>query len=169
MKKILGAKHWQIFLILIITTFISNINAENWFTTTLILKIIGITLYFSYPFIVGLFLYDYLPNTIRLNHNFFLLNSFIWFTTYLIIMILSDGKGMEFTGFAAIPMFYILFAFLHFLSFPVKILKSIEIEKEAKIGDYFGDFFLILFLPIGVWFLQPRINKILETKEKTID
>ena len=166
MGKILRAKHWQIFIILIISIFISNFNVENSITTTLILKMIGISLYFLYPFLIGLFLYDYLPNTIRLNHNFFLINSFIWISTYLIIIILSDGKGMTFNGLAAIPMFYVLFAFLHYLSFPVKTLKSIEIEKKARFGDYIVDFFLILFLPIGIWFLQPRINKILEPKEK---
>lgn len=169
MEILLKAKHWQIFIILIIGIFISNFTIENNNTITLILKIIGITLYFLYPFIIGLFLYDYVPNAIRLNHNFFLVNSFIWITTYLVVMVLSDGKGMTFNGLAAIPMFYVAFAFLHYLSFPAKTLKSIEIDKEAKLGDYIGDFFLIVFLPIGIWFLQPRINRILKTKEKIID
>lgn len=80
-------------------------------------------------------------------------------------MVLSDGKGMEFNGLEAIPMFYVFYAFVHSLAFPVKTLKSIELNKEASLGDYFGSFMLIVILPIGIWFLQPRINQIENMKE----
>jgi len=169
MGIILKAKHWQIFIILIISLVIANFTIENNDTVTLVLKNIGIVLYFLYPFLIGLFLQDYLPNTIRLNHNYFILNSLIWITTYLTVMILSKGEGMTFSGLAAIPMLYVVFAFLHYLSFPAKTLKSIELNKEAKFRDYISEFFLIVFLPIGIWFLQPRINKITNTKEKIIN
>jgi len=165
MGIILKAKHWQIFIILIISLVIANFTIEENVTATLVLKIIGIILYFIYPFLIGLFLSDYLPNTVGLNHEFFIVNSLIWITSYLTIMILSEGEGMTFNGLAVIPMLYVIFAFLYYLSFPVKALKSIELNKEAKLGDYISDFFLIVFLPIGIWFLQPRINRIAKTEK----
>lgn len=45
-------------------------------------------------------------------------------------------------------------------SFPARILKSIEINDRVNINDYFGDTFLFMFWPIGIWFIQPRLNKI---------
>jgi hypothetical protein len=84
-------------------------------------------------------------------------------------MIISDNKGMTFTGFSVIPILYVIYAFFDFLAFPVRVLKSIELEREAKFGDYLGDFFLILFFPIGIWFLQPRIRKIVVPNGKIIN
>lgn len=166
MEKLLRAKHWQIFILLIAGLVASNFKIENNTLTTLILTIIGMMLYFAYPLLIGHFLQNYLPRKVELNHNLFLINSFIWLTTYFLIMILSDGQGMAFNGLAAIPMFYVFYAFLHFLAFPAKTLKSIELNKKAGFGDYIGDFFLIVFLPIGIWFLQPRINRIVEMQKE---
>ena len=45
--------------------------------------------------------------------------------------------------------------------FAAKNLKSVELEREAKISEYLGDFFLVWFFPIGIWILQPRIHKLI--------
>jgi hypothetical protein len=126
----------------------------------------------SYPLIVGIFLQDYLPRNIELNINLFQINSFICIAFYAGVMIISNGKGMTFNGLAAILFLYVFYAFIHFLGFPAKTLKTIELRKKASLGEYIGDFFLIVFLPLGIWFLQPRINKIIEeknTNETTFD
>ncbi|MTI29322.1 hypothetical protein [Xanthovirga aplysinae] len=169
MENFLKAKHWQIFILLILGLFISNFKIENDPLLTQVLKIIGMTTYFAYPLIIGHLLQDYLPRKVELRHTLFIINSFIWLTTYIVIMIISDGQGMTFTGLAAIPMFYTFYAFLNFLAFPAKTIKSIELKKNTGIGDYIGDFFLIVFLPIGIWFLQPRINKIVEAQKGETD
>jgi len=41
-----------------------------------------------------------------------------------------------------------------------KTLNSAEMQKEAHFSDYIGDFFLLWVFPIGVWFIQPRINSL---------
>ncbi|SDC79991.1 hypothetical protein SAMN05216323_105213 [Williamwhitmania taraxaci] len=94
------------------------------------------------------------------NYNFFLINIFIWFLAIVAIVILSDGKGMTFNGLAAIPVFYVVYAFFYSLAFPAKMLKSIEKDSDVTFGEYFGDFLMIVILPIGIWFLQPRVNKV---------
>ena len=165
MARLLKTQPWVIFILLIVGLLMSNFTVDNDTLTTLILKIIGCTICFIYPFTVGCILTDYLPERVRLNFNFYLVNSFIWFMTYSIITVFSDGLGLTFSGLAAIPIFYVLYAFLHLLAFPAKTLKSIELNKEASLGDYLGDFLLIVFLPIGIWFLQPRIRRIIEKEE----
>jgi hypothetical protein len=160
MNFILRLKHWQVFIILIIGLIIGNFEIEGKQTLTTILLLTGMLTYFSWILFVGHGLYQLLPNKIELNYNLFLMNSFIWLTAYIIVMVISDGQGMTFSGVEAIPGFYVFFAFLHFLIFPARTLKSIEKDRKADIGECIGDFFLIVFLPIGIWFLQPRINKV---------
>jgi hypothetical protein len=48
------------------------------------------------------------------------------------------------------------------LRFAAKTMKSVELGRMVKFGDYAGEFFLIWFSPIGVWVLQPRLNKLTE-------
>lgn len=44
--------------------------------------------------------------------------------------------------------------------YTAKSLKLKETTSEVDINDYFGDtFFLFLFLPIAIWFIQPRVNR----------
>lgn len=50
-------------------------------------------------------------------------------------------------------MFYLLY-------FVAKGLVTIETGKEAFFSDYFGVFMLFWFFPIGVWFLQPKMNRL---------
>ncbi|MBA9079892.1 hypothetical protein [Rufibacter quisquiliarum] len=167
MEILLRAKNWQIFIILLVGMALSNTTLEGDPTTSMIINLIGILIYFIYPFVIGYFLQDFLPRKVEVNNTFFQINFFVWIGGYLTLMILSDGQGMTLTGLAALPFFYVFFAFLYYQAFPAKVLKSVEMKKEVSLGDYFSDFILILFLPLGIWVLQPRINKVVE-KEKDV-
>lgn len=48
------------------------------------------------------------------------------------------------------------------IRFAAKTIKSIELGRMAKFNDYIAEFFLIWFSPVGVWILQPRLNKMME-------
>ena len=166
MAILLRFKSWMIFMIIILGLLIGNITVENQPSISIFLRIIGITVYIIYPLLIGHFLQNYLPRRIELSYNFFLVNTFLWFTTYSLIIILSGGQGMTFTGLIVLPLLYIFFAFFHFFAFPAKTLKSIELKREARLSEYLGEFILMLILPIGIWALQPRVNKIIESKKR---
>src|SRR6267378_3747163 len=55
--------------------------------------------------------------------------------------------------FAMVCMFYLLY-------FVSKSLVLAETSKQASFYDYAGPFFLLWFFPVGVWFIQPRINRL---------
>jgi hypothetical protein len=59
----------------------------------------------------------------------------------------------------------------HFLSiicifyciyFVAKTIKTVELQRAVKFKDFVAEFFLVWFFPIGVWILQPTINKLEE-------
>lgn len=169
MNFILKAKHWQVFLILLLGLFLNNTLAEGNQTLTMVFAITGLLIILIWPLLIGHALYDFLPKRVDLNYNLFLINGFISLLVISVITIFSVGQRMTFTGLAALPMFYVFYAFLHLYGFPAKELKSIEKGDEASIGEYIGYFFLIVFLPIGIWILQPKINKIVNEREKLIN
>lgn len=160
MKLVLRLKHWQVFIILLVAMAVNNISVETIPGAAAIIPLLGGITCFLFWLAVGHRLYQLLLDKIDLHYNFFLINSFVWLLTYAAIYILSDGQGMTFTGIEALLFFYVFFAFFHFLLFPIRILKSIERNEKVQVSECIGDILLVIFFPIGIWFLQPRINKV---------
>lgn len=162
MNWILAMKRGQVFPIILIGGFCSILTIEEYPQLTMWVKILGTILYALWPLLVANELQQLLPKKIQLNFNLFLVNAFVWLAFLFGSIIIIDGPGITFTGLSAVPVLYVIFAYLYFLAFPAKILNSIEKQRTASLAEYIGDFFLVLFLPLGIWFLQPRINKVLE-------
>lgn len=57
--------------------------------------------------------------------------------------------------FAVICMMYTLY-------FAAKTIKTVELQREVKFSEFIGEFFLIWFFFVGVWILQPKVNKAVE-------
>jgi peptidoglycan/LPS O-acetylase OafA/YrhL len=165
MTFILKLRHWQVFPIILLGAILYGFTFIGHETLTTISTVAGGVILFSWTLLTGHALYQILPERIKLNYNLFLLNSFISLTAFLTIRIVYEGQDFSFDGFAALPGFYFVFACLHFLIFPVRALRSIEKGTKASVSECIGDFLLIVFLPIGIWFLQPRINKVQTTQE----
>lgn len=71
------------------------------------------------------------------------------------------------------PIMFILqivsvFGIFYSIYFAAKTLKTVELQREVKFADFAGEFFLFWIFPIGIWILQPRVNKIIE-EETTLD
>lgn len=59
-----------------------------------------------------------------------------------------------------------IFCLIHTIFFVAKTIKTVEMGREVKFNDFAGDFFLVWILPIGIWFLQPKINEMIEGNYK---
>lgn len=55
-----------------------------------------------------------------------------------------------------------MFCIFYSLYFVAKTFKTVELQHEVKFGDFTGEFFFIWFYPIGIWIVQPKINKMIE-------
>jgi hypothetical protein len=53
-----------------------------------------------------------------------------------------------------------IFCIFYSIYFCSKSLKMVELNRFISFSDYIGDFFLMCFFPVGIWFIQPRINSI---------
>jgi hypothetical protein len=48
---------------------------------------------------------------------------------------------------------------LYSFYFCARALKAAEWQRPVTFGDFAGEFFLVWFFPVGIWMLQPRINR----------
>lgn len=162
MTSVLRFKHWQVFLILILGLYLNNVRLPDNLTLTTILSVTGGIIYFSWIPIIGRALYRRLPKEIEFNYKLFVINSIIWLTAYSILTILTIQTMGQTIKYGQLLMVLILtfYSALSYYMFPAKVLKTIENKQKADNEDGFWYFLLFAFLPIGIWVLQPRINKV---------
>lgn len=89
------------------------------------------------------------------------------FVAFIIQNAGAPGPGMlvQMISIGIIVFFVHLFAifcFFHTIYFAAKTIRSAELQRNATFSDFAGDFFLIWLFPIGIWFIQPRINKLID-------
>lgn len=188
MKFFLQIKHWQLFTLIIgipvAIEFFSGVfvfSADDLSSgIERLLKIfpILILLYagflFGWLWSVGVFLSKKLADDTSMPTSLFK-GALIIPTIYILFICWFVGRLMwsnemselfiaENIGLILTAHIMSMICILFVLYFNAKALKSVELQSRARLGDYVGEFFLFWFFPIGLWFLQPRINKLLEER-----
>jgi hypothetical protein len=179
MKFFLKLKHWQLFIMTWGLPMIVNVYSFSkptiLFQSFPILMIFFTAGTFGWIWSIGKVLHKRLPQGVKLNLALF--HVFLIIPVLYIIIILcglsftmlsgANGEGFAW-GFISYPAVLITIHLLSMvmiflaLRFAAKVMKSVEIDRLAKFSDYAGEFFLIWFMPVGVWFLQPRLNRMVK-------
>lgn len=180
MNTFLRLKHWQLFLLAFIlpiacqpfalaalTKFHNSALGMGLFLLMMLSCLIPL---FSWFYALGINLYPKLPEMTNLKlrkFKIFWLIPVVYIGTSMIFMV---GKFVFSMPTLHIPGLIVLiivllhlfsmFCIFYCLYFVAKSLKAVELERPVSFSDYAGEFFLIWFFPIGVWFIQPRINSI---------
>lgn len=180
MKIFLMLKHWQLFGLLLgipmIFQFISlgAIITSNDPTKAMfffpIIMVLFVGLFFSWFYTLGTNFHKKLPLSAKMNLTKFKIFLFIPVAYMLLISVfmvkmfsdIADGGQSNPAVFALIVPLHLfsMFCIFYCLHFNAKALKSVELGRPVTFNDFSGEFFLLWFFPLGVWFLQPRINKI---------
>jgi len=77
----------------------------------------------------------------------------------------SEPSGILIGGLIAVivPLhLFSIFCIFYSVYFVAKTFKTVELQREVKFSDFVGEFFMLWFYPIGIWIIQPKINKMIE-------
>jgi len=187
MNKFLTLKHWQLFGVLIgipflfqmisFTLVIASHRPGVMFFVLPVLFAVYMGLFFAWFYSLGTNLYRKLPATAKMNltrFKVFLLIPVIYMT--LLCVGLFGAYSSALKGVQPNPLIFIFIFPVHFfcmfcifycLYFNAKALKAAEWQRPVTFSDFAGEFFMIWFFPVGIWILQPRINKLFENKSGT--
>ena len=61
-----------------------------------------------------------------------------------------------------------MFGMFYSLYFVAKTFKTVELQKEVNFGEFAGEFFMLWFYFIGIWIIQPKINKMSENENTLV-
>jgi hypothetical protein len=176
MKEIVRLKHWQVFSIVAIGYIISYvlpttnfmIGSINSIELAAIVTILTLILLFSYTLTIGLFLNNIKNNTYHFKNWILIIAVCCCILGYSYLNLQRLNFDTEFIpfwiGFISTPL---TFWGLYYTFYQVaKSLKSVELDRIAKFSECIIDVITIFMLPIGVWFIQPRLNRILKVVEQ---
>ena len=92
---------------------------------------------------------------------------FITFAVNDISDSVQSGSTPSLSYLQVIPIFILtnlfsLFCIVYSFYFAAKTLKSVELQRDAYSEHYLGYLFLFWFSIIGIWIIQPKVNKLVE-------
>lgn len=186
MSWFLRAKHWQIFLLIFAVPVVLEIigmalvfatrDPAPVFVVFALMMAVVVTVQFGWFYNVGVALGKKLPENAGMNlrrfRSFALVPAFylgalmlgmIIFGWYVFETHEPPSPALAALLVIIIPLhFFSIFCIFYSIWFIAKSLKMVERWNRVELGDYIGDFFLIWFLFIGIWFIQPRINRLFD-------
>lgn len=175
MEKLLTLKHWQLFIIIGLSYTIGiafwgshfSIGDISSLEISVLFGIVYLFFFFSWILTIGLFLNSISENPYRFRKGLLIFAVLCSMTGYIelnlqrlaiegvIIPIWFSTLMAPLTAFGIIYTFY---------NIP-KSLKSIELDRKVPFKECIVDTILLFAFPIGVWFIQPRINRLFSVNE----
>jgi len=157
-----------------------NTNAEAIFNILKYLPVVIIFSYctfFSFIWSVAIGLQKYLPENIKMKTGRFKI--FFFFPLIYSLLFMLSFSGL-FVGLSSnfkliepianlfsnastfmLPLhLFSMFCIIYIINFTSKTYKMASTQEEVSFSDYIGEFFGFCLYSIGVWIIQPKINKI---------
>jgi hypothetical protein len=167
-NMILKLKHWKLFIAFILTLILNVIFAEASMNELKVLSaILGLIILFGWILAVGIQLNRQKDNPFHFSNALFIFSILCCFFGYA-EMHISSLDSLPFDIPIIIKMILMPLSFFGiFYSYKnvAKSLKSLEKGRQVIAGEYIIDSILFFAFPIGIWFIQPRLNK-LKTESK---
>lgn len=136
-----------------------------------IFMVLFMAVYYGWFYAVGTKLQAYIPRELQMNTAyfkaaFFLPVVYILGVSVFVFTILKDLIGTQeppnlaFLGLMFLFHFIAMGCIFYCMYFAAKTIKLAERKEKVTGSEFVGEFFLIWFFPVGVWILQPTINRI---------
>ena len=148
-KVLFKSKHWQVFLVMIALIVVTSVFDQGF-------VFFGIVYFWWMP-AIGIMLRRFLPAYYEKSYLYFLGACAILLIGFFDSMYLHLVPDSE-----VVHVLYIMFfvgSFVVMLFYVARSIASALTSDRATVADYATDiFFLFLIFPLGVWFIQPKLN-----------
>ncbi|HTD97881.1 MAG TPA: hypothetical protein VK668_01275 [Mucilaginibacter sp.] len=162
MNFLLRLKSWQLFLLLIVPYFLTSIPYfGNLFYIT------GIVMYVGWPYAIGTRMHALMPDKLKPG-----ITLFKYCCIILIVIIITLNTWQVYFGgttflsryqvsdFVILPI--LLFLIFYIWMFAPRMLESVIEGRMVYRSDSLRAFFGFWFFPIGVWYIQPIVHRVLD-------
>lgn len=166
MNIFLNMKHWMLFLLIMVPAvapnFISHLFHPKYvFATSFLIWIVVIL---GWLYSIAISANSRLPENLRRSTsvlNFVLPFAVVYclYTSQSFLSLDSGPRSSEPPVWLVPAHLFSMFGIFYTMWFAAKQLTTLLENREVKFTEFAGRFFLFWFFPLGVWFVQPEVNK----------
>ncbi|RIJ36913.1 hypothetical protein [Pontibacter oryzae] len=175
---LLRLRHWQAFLLLFILPFLlqqailallSVSDARLGPASAMLIDAIPATVFTLWMWRVGIWLFRRLPESIKITPLYFHLST-LYILLYTLLFVYTLAVVLDSVAGGTLPLgmlililpmhLFATFVYLYIVYFMARLLLSVEEQRVVDFGAYAGAYFYFLLLPLGIWFLQPRLRRL---------
>lgn len=190
----LKAKHWQLGLALIAPVILVQIlihgtslfyieegremDPSPFFNLLTIIPLISLFLMFiilGWFWSISIGLQSKLPEHLKMKTKAFkIFNIYpgLYIGCFSIFMISAPLNELFMESLEYVQIFFLIipfhlfamFCMFYSMYFTAKTLKMVELQRKVSFGDYVGEIFFLWISFIGVWIIQPRVNKLVNQR-----
>jgi hypothetical protein len=160
MHRILFLKHWHLFLLMVVPMY--WISAEP---LRSVINTFGVFVFSGWIYVMGVVGQEKIERKGSGSKptGLFKLNCILVPLLYVLLVLafepIAEGDWAEYI-FLPVAV-YFCFGVLQMTFFSVKTLTTLEIGRDPKVKDWIFNSILLLFMPVGIWILQPKITSII--------
>jgi len=171
MNIFLRAKHWQLFLVLVGSIFLTQTTLFNsleggGFSPNVLLMlptfILGL-LFFGWLWAIASACSRGLPSELFSSPRPMQIG-LVYALFYMALFGIVFDSSSEPPAYIFPMHLLAVIAIFYSLGFTAKQLTKLDQGKEVSFFSYSGPFFLLWFFPLGVWVIQPKVNELLDNK-----
>ncbi len=174
----LRAKSWQVFCLLFVLPTVVNlvISVNLWDAehqaaqdtppdTAMLTLLTGLAGFFfvaciaTWLWSMGSFLSSIVPQELKMDGRFFIF-ALIYQPLFVLALVVVPGLHEENSIFVIPFQLVAVYCGVYQPYFVVKNFLMSEKGRAPSVSDYVGPYLQIVLFPIGVWFIQPRINSL---------
>lgn len=166
MKALLLLKPWQLFILLFVSLLVPSDHIIGQ-----IITFIGLLLYITWVYTVGATAFNRLKNHQDIKINYFNFSIFFVMSWLVGVTLMNGGYNINQDNYQdygnsiwfIIPLhIYGMWSIFYIFYFAAKMLKSVSVGKIVPFDQAFGYFFGFWFFPVGIWFIQPEAQKLID-------
>jgi hypothetical protein len=120
----------------------------------------------------GLFLWIYsiasglqynIPSSVKLKFKRFKVIFFLTITLLIIISFVMTLQLNSTNNLGLIELIFLfgMFGMFYIFAFTARTYKTCELQRQVGFSDFAGEFMLFWFFPIGIFVIQPKVNKLI--------
>lgn len=188
-NKFLKAKHWEVFILMFViplglqfspglalACYLPKTGNPGTGLIVVVSSIMGmafllsVATYFGWFWSIASGLQAQIPQAVRLSLKRFkallifpavYITGFFLFMSFAASSIRSNPDVILYALPIILPLHFLAIASIFYcLYFVSKTIKLAELKRNVTFGEFIGEFFMIWFYPVGIWFLQPKLNQL---------
>ena len=171
MRFFLSAKAWHLFLTLfgiVLSTQVLTLQSSRPHVAIAVGTLILAAVYFGWLWAIAAEANRKLAPALRSSTGWMgigLAYAVVYVIGALIFLPDSTETGRGVPGFIVPMHLAAMCAIFYALLFTAKRLVTLDRKQRVNFLEYSGPFFLLWFFPVGVWFIQPKVNKLLGSSD----